>query len=373
MIVMIRRQLRVNRMSMVVMATLWAVNSVAQTVAYGSIFPDPTLRAKTLEAFTSNGALRALYGYPYDITTATGWLAWRSMGFVVVVMAMWAAFITVGALRGEEESGRAELALSQPHSRRLWFTAALATVAIETLVIGVVNVLALAAICVTTGQMSFLGALAIGLQLVLPGFLFIAVGAVSSQLFSTARAARIAVAAVLLVAFFARTAADVGSGMTWLRWIMPLGWFEELHPPAAPSMYALFAIGAALLVLYFAALRLLAVRDIGLGVLPHRDRRSPRRFLLGAPWQAALRDDLPQLSIWALGTILCMLLVGSLTKLVLDLVRSFAAFSSLVGTGFAVNAYAASLFSLVQIVVTLLLVTMMVGARGEEASAHWGN
>lgn len=108
----------------------------------------------TLASFTSNGALRTLYGYPYDMGSPTGWSAWRSLGFVVVVMAMWAASITVGALRGEEESGRGELALSQPQSRRIGFTAALVAAAIETLMVGLVNVVGLTVFCVTGGLMT---------------------------------------------------------------------------------------------------------------------------------------------------------------------------------------------------------------------------
>jgi ABC-2 type transport system permease protein len=115
--VMVRRQLRVNRTVLIVLTALVTINDIVQVTSYQSVFPDPSTRAAALASFTSNGALRAFYGYPYDITDPTGWPAWRSIGFMVVVMAMWAAFITVGALRREEEAGRGELALSQPQSR----------------------------------------------------------------------------------------------------------------------------------------------------------------------------------------------------------------------------------------------------------------
>ena len=367
---MVVRQLRVNRVSMIVIAVLLAVNNVAQVTAYQSIFPNPSTRAITLASFTSNGALRALYGYPFDIASPTGWLAWRALGFIVVVMAMWGAFITVGALRGEEEAGRGELALSQPQSRRVWFAAALVAVTIETLVIGAVTVASLAAFCVTQGLMTFVDCLEISLQLMLPALLFAAVGGVTSQLIGTTLGARIAAAAVLAVALLARTAADAGNGLTWLRWTTPLGWFEELHPPAAPSPAALIAIAIACVVLVLAALPMLAVRDVGLGLLPHRDSRKPRRFLLGAPWQAALRDDLPQLSIWLVGSLFYTLLLGSLTKTLLDLVQSNSTFGSLIGRSFGINAFITASFSLVQVITALLAVTMIVGARGEEASGR---
>jgi ABC-2 type transport system permease protein len=368
--VMVRRQLRVNRTVLIVMATLIAVNNIVQVTAYQSVFPNASTRAAVLASFTSNGALRAVYGYPYNIANPTGWLSWRSLGFIVVIMAVWGAFITVGALRGEEDAGRGELALSQPQSRQVWFMAAHVAVTIETLAIGAVNVAGLAAFCVTQGLMTVVDCLEISLQLMLPALLFAAVGAVTSQLIGTTRGARIAAAAVLAVAFFARTAADAGNGISWLRWTTPLGWFEELHPPAAPSPVALIAIGVTWVLLVLVALRMLAVRDIGLGLLPGNDSRKPRRFLLGAPWQAALRDDLPQLSMWLIGSLFYTLLLGSLTKTLLDLVKSNSAFGTLFGRSFGLDAFIASSFSLVQVIVTLLAVTIVVEARGEEASGR---
>ncbi|GAC1639004.1 MAG: exporter of polyketide antibiotics [Chloroflexota bacterium] len=367
---MVRRQLKVNRTVLIVLTALITVNNIVQVTAYQSVFPNAGTRAAALASFTSNGALRALYGYPYNITNPTGWLAWRSLGFIAVVTAIWGAFITVGALRGEEDSGRAELVLSQPQSRSVWFMASLMSVTVETIVMGSVNVAGLAAFCVTHGLMTLINALEISLQLMVPALLFAAVGAVTSQLIGTTRGARIAAAGVLAVAFLVRTAADAGTGIAWLRWTTPLGWFEELHPPAAPSPVALAVIALTWILLVAAALYMLTVRDIGLGLLAQSDRRAPRRFLLGAPWQAALRDDLPQLSMWLVGSLSYTLLLGSLTKALLDLVKSNSAFSKLFSRSFDINAFIAASFSLVQIIVSLLAVTMVVGARGEEASGR---
>jgi ABC-2 type transport system permease protein len=368
--VMVRRQLRVNRTLLVVLATVIAINNVIQVTAYQSIFPNAATRAATLASFTSNTALRAFYGYPYDIASPTGWLSWRSLGFIALVMAVWGAFITVGALRGDEEAGRAELALSQPQPRRVWFMAALVAVTIQTLAIGAVTVAALAAFCVTQGLMTFVDCLESSLQLMLPALLFAAVGAVTAQLIGTTRGARIAAAAVLAVALVVRTAADAGNGLSWLRWMTPLGWVEEVHPPAAPSPAALIAIAVSFVVLVTAAQRMLAVRDIGLGLLPRNDSRKPRRFLLASPWQAALRDDLPQLSFWLVGSLIYTLLLGSLSRTLLDLVTSNSAIGAIFGRSFALNAFVAASFSIVQVIVTLLVVTMVVRARGEEASGR---
>jgi ABC-2 type transport system permease protein len=366
----LRRQLRVNRTSLIVMTWLMTVFDVVQVQAYQSAFPNPATRDALLNAFASNSGLRALYGYPFDISNATGWVAWRNMSTIAVIMAMWAAIIVSGASRGEEEAGRAELSLSQPLSRRRWFGAGLAAVAIETLVIGAISLAGMAAVGIPQGLLTVSGCLELTLQLVLPALLFAAVGALMSQLFGTARSARIGTAAILVVAFLLRTAADTGSGIAWVRWLSPLGWFEELHPPAAPSLAALAAIVVSIVVLIAVSMRLLRDRDINIGLLPHSDSRPPRRWLLGAPWQAALRDELPQLSMWLVATLTTVALMGGLTKTVLDFLHGDSSLSALLGSSFGVNSFVTAIFSLVQLVVALLAVTLMVDARAEESSGR---
>jgi ABC-2 type transport system permease protein len=124
-------------------------------------------------------------------------------------------------------------------------------------------------------------------------------------------------------------------------------------------------VGLALLAVW-----MLADRDIGLGMLPHRDSRKPRRFLLGAPWRAALRDETPQLAIWFAGALFYALLLGGLAKSVLDFFRSNSTLSGLLGTDLGLSIYLTLAFSIVQLIVVLLGVTLVVSARTEEASGR---
>jgi ABC-2 type transport system permease protein len=367
---LVRRQVRVNRTLLIVLTVVVAINNVVQVTSYNSIFPNAATRASTLAGFTSNTALRVFYGYPFDISSPAGWLAWRALGFAVIVVAIWAAFITAGALRGEEESGRAELVLSQPPSRNRWFFSALTAVILEAGVVGLVNALALTAICATKGLMTVGQCLASSLELVVPAVLFAFVGALTSQLFTTTRAARIAATALVLVAVLLRTVADAGTGVAWLRWTSPLGWAEELRPSSTPSLAALLLSVGACIVVVVMTLPLLRSRDIGRGLIPPRDSRTPRRFLLRNTWQEALRDELPQLSLWLAGSLVYMAIMGGLAKTLLDLVHKNHAVGSVLGSGFALNAYMAATFSLVELFTTLLVATTLRGARGEEASGR---
>lgn len=366
----LRRQLRANRISMIVMAILVAIADAVQIQAYTSAFPNAATRDALLLPFTDNAGLRVLYGYPFDIADVTGWVSWRSVSFVEIVMAAWAIMITCGALRGEEDTGRGEITLSHPQPRANWLAAALTAVGVETLVIGMVGTLAMVAVGVPQHLMTVANCVELGLQVVLPALLFGAVAAVASQLWGTVRTARLWSAAVLAAAFLIRAVADTGNGLGGLRWASPLGWIEELRPPQTPGALPLLAILGTTVVLLALTLPLLARRDIGLGLLAHQDSRSPRRYLLGAPWQAALRDELPQLAMWLAATVATSALLGGLIKTVLDLINSTPVMAKVLGGDVAVNAFVAAMFSLIQVIAALLVITLVAGARGEEATGR---
>ncbi len=368
--VMVRARLRANRMSLLVMTVLMAVMSTAQLQAFVSVFPEKATRTAMLGPFVNNTALRVLYGYPYDIADPAGWVAWRSMTFAGIIMAMWAAIITTGALRGEEDSARGELVLSGLQPRPRWFAAVLAATALQAVVIGAVSVTALAADGVPQHLVTFANCVELGLQLVLPALVFAAIAALTSQLAGTVRAARLLAAGILVVAFIIRAPADIGSGIAWLRWVTPLGWFELLRPPAAPSLLVLAVIAAGIVVPVLISLPLLVVRDIGRGVLPVRDSRPAHRALLGTSWQAALRDEAAHLAFWLVGTAAYALLMGAMVQTALDFVRRTPAYAQFFGDKLAVDGFIAAFYSLIQLIALLLAVTLLVAARGEEASGR---
>ncbi|MTE14284.1 hypothetical protein [Nocardia aurantiaca] len=367
---MVRARLRVNRVSLAVMTVLMAVFCTASLQTYVVAFPAKQTRSAMLAPLVDNGALRALYGYPFDIGDPTGWVAWRTMTSVGVIMAVWASVITSGALRGEEDAGRGDLVLSGGQSRRRWFAAAVTATAVQACAIGGVSVIALAAVGVPQHLLTAANAGELGVQLVTPALLFAAVAALTSQLTATVRGARLLAATVVVIAFVVRAPADVGDGIPWLRWTTPLGWFEELRPPAPPSLPALAVISAATAVLLAVSALLLRTRDTGRGLLETRDSRSPRLLLLGSSWQAALRDDAPQLGFWFAGTALYALLMGSLVKTMLDFLERTPLYTQFFGKKLAVDGFVSVLFTLIQLLAALLAVTLVVAARSEEATGR---
>ena len=123
-------------------------------------------------------------------------------------------------------------------------------------------------------------------------------GALASQLAPTRRMALELGGAVLGVWFLLRVIADTASGVTWLRWLTPLGWAEQLRPFAgAKPLVLVLPVASAALLLWLAA-RINASRDIGTGVLPARDSAEPRLGLLSSPMAQALRSERSSLIVW---------------------------------------------------------------------------
>ena len=71
--------------------------------------------------------------------------------------------------------------------------------------------------------------------LVTPAAVFLAAGALASQLAATRRQAAGYAGAALGACYALRMAADSDPRLDWLGWMTPLGWAEELQPLTAPA------------------------------------------------------------------------------------------------------------------------------------------
>ena len=118
---------------------------------------------------------------------------------------------------------------------------------------------------------------------------FLAVGAVTSQLAATRRQAAAFAAVVLGVSYALRLVADAGVGLHGLVWATPLGWVEELQPLTAPRPLALVPIAACTAVLAAVAVHLAGLRDVGASIVADRTHARARLRLLTGPAGLAVR------------------------------------------------------------------------------------
>ena len=176
--------------------------------------------AKLLE----NPAVRALYGMPFDTTNAGGFAVWRFGTILCVLAGLWALMATTRVLRGEEEAGRWDLLLTAPVTRGGVLLSHVKALGGGSVVVG----LAVFGSFVAGGEPAGPAALyALGVTFLT--LTFVAVGAVTSQLFGSRRRAAGTAGAVLGISYLIRMVADGTADGAWLRWASPLGWVENLE------------------------------------------------------------------------------------------------------------------------------------------------
>ena len=123
--------------------------------------------------------------------------------------------------------------------------------------------------------------------------LFMAVGAVTSQLAPARRSAATLAAAIFGALFLVRVVADTTASLGWLRWATPLGWIESVHPLTDPRPLPLVGVALLTAALFATSVLLAGRRDLGASIV--RTATPPRR----APACSADRSGWPYDSAWA--------------------------------------------------------------------------
>ena len=289
-------------------------SSITQfTTAYDT----PQSRHAIATTVGGNGALRALFGSGRALETVAGWTAWRSLGIVTILGSIWALLAATRWLRGEEDSGRWELLVVGQTTRRGAAARAVAAMAfgLGALWTGTAAV-AFAAGRVPEAHFTVTAAAFLALALVAPAAIFLAVGALASQLAPTRRQASRLAAAVFGAAFLLRVVGNSGAHLRWLQWTTPLGWVQHLHPLTGPSVLPLLPLAGLVGGLAAAAVFLAGRRDVGAGVLAARDSSPPHVGLLGGPLGLAVRLERGTWLSWAAGLAVMSFLFGIVAKAV---------------------------------------------------------
>jgi ABC-2 type transport system permease protein len=302
---LIARASRDARTRTIAFAYLFALYSYVQPAGYRNAYPTLSARLEFVHSFAGNGALRLFYGYPYDAATVSGYTAWRVGGTLAIAAAVFGVLAAVRALRAEEDAGRMELILAGCVRRGTPYVSAMWAIAAGACILWLAETVGFLAGGLAVGGSAYL---ALATVSVIP--VFVGVGAVASQLAPTRRVALELGIAVVGLCLLLRVIADTSAGASWLRWITPLGWTEELRPFAGPQPLALLpplAAGALLLAL---AARIGTGRDIGTGLLPARDLAEPRLGLLSSPTAQALRSERGGLVVWLGGIGVFALVLG---------------------------------------------------------------
>jgi ABC-2 type transport system permease protein len=298
-----------------IFASVWVLVFVAMAAgsasASQSLFTTLESRVRAAAAVNDNPATLALYGRVFDPTSLGAVSMFKLGAMGAALVALVAIFMVVRHTRAEEETGRLELIGATVVGRYAALTAALLMAVATTLVLAVLTALSLVGAGLPAS-----GAVAFGLSWAGAGIAFAAVGAVAAQVTQSARTANGLGAAVLAAAYLLRAAGDA-SGVdtsTWLSWLSPIGWAQQVRPFAGDHWWVLAYLLVFAVLVSVAAYALVSRRDHDAGLFPQRPGRAAATARLRSPLALAIRLHRGGLTGWTVGVALGGLVMGSIAS-----------------------------------------------------------
>ncbi|MTD58452.1 ABC transporter permease [Amycolatopsis pithecellobii] len=362
-----RLALRRDRVVVPIWVVLIGIVPAAAAGSYAQFYPDAASRASLTAGASGNPSVALLYGPAFDLSTAGGFTAWRFSTFLALFIALACIFTVTRHTRQEEETGRQELLSSGVTGRYAALTAALAESGLAAFATGLIATAALLA-----AGLPAAGSVAFGLGVVLTGWVFSGVSAITGQLVEYSRTANGLACAVLGVAFLLRGVGDSAKDIGWLSWLSPLGWPAQLRSFAGERWWVVLLPLATAVVLGAVAYWLLPRRDVGLSVFPARPGPAAGSARLRSPLALAWRLHRGLLTGWAAGFAFAGALFGALASgiggLVGDSAQVRESFERLGGASGLVNAYIAAIAGIFGMIAAVFAVQANLRMRSEETA-----
>jgi ABC-2 type transport system permease protein len=304
---------------MVRTAAIWgavvAVYVYATAVGFDSLGASPSARRATLDVLASNVGLKALLGDSGRVDTVAGFIDWRVIGLMSIATAIWALMAATRWLRGEESAGRWELVLAGPITPRAATARTLTGLGSG---VGALWVVAAAGTAIVARRddvgVSPARAAFFATVIAFAPAVFLAVGAVASQLMATRARANSVGATVLGVAFMLRALGDAAPAAHWLVDVSPFGWIEQIHPLGDAHPLWLVPLAGLTAGLGWLAVALAARRDLGDSVIADRDTAPARIRMLSRPTLFAIRMARGSIAAWLGATAIAALLYGAFAR-----------------------------------------------------------
>jgi ABC-2 type transport system permease protein len=346
----------------------------SSAVSYTRIYKTQAAREALAVAYGANKATSALFGPAPQLQTVAGFTAFKIGMTLMLLGAVWGLLTSTRLLRGEEDGGRWELLLAGRTTRRRAGAQALAGLGAGAGVLWALTAIFTVGVGLDPSVKIGAGAaLYFALAMAATAVMFLAVGAVASQLAPTRRQAASYAAAFLGVSYAVRMIADAGLGLHGLIWVSPLGWVEELRPFFGPQPLALLPIAALTAALAAATVGLAGVRDVGAGILPDRARSAPRLRLLSGPAGLAIRLGRPTVLGWWTAIALSALLFGLIARSAGQTISGSSAtdvLAKLGATGTGADAVLGVCFLVLAVLIAFAGAGQVTAARAEEGSGR---
>ena len=370
--VIARLTLRKAVRSGVVWGYIFGALIASSAVSYTRIYQTQAARDALAAAYGANKATSALFGPAPRLQTVAGFTAFKIGMTLILLGAVWGLLTSTRLLRGEEDDGRWELLLAGQTTRRRAAAQALAGLGAGVGVLWALTAILSVVVGLDPSVKIAAGpAIYFALAMAAAAAMFLAVGALASQLASSRRQAASYAAWFLGASYAVRMIADAGVGLHGLIWASPLGWVEELRPFAAPQPLALLPVAAFTAALATAAVRLAGARDVGAGILNDRARSAPRLRLLSGPAGLAIRLVRPTAGGWWTAIALSALLFGLIARSAGSTISGSSAqdvLARLGASGSGTDAVLGVCFLVLAVLIAFAGAGQVTAARAEEAS-----
>ncbi|HVX23377.1 MAG TPA: hypothetical protein VHB02_18695 [Acidimicrobiales bacterium] len=349
---------------------VFGIAIASSEITYAKIYKTPAQREALAATYGTSKAMSALFGPAPLLQTVSGFTVFKISMTLMILGAVWGLLTGTRLLRGEEDDGRWDLLLCGQTTRR-----GATAQAIVGLGAGLATLWALTAIITAlSGRESSVGigtgpSLYFSLAMVATAAMFLAVGAVTSQLAATRRGAASFAAVFLGVSYGLRLIADAGVGLHGLIWASPLGWVEELRPLTSPQPLVLVPIVAFTTLVAVVAVQLAGARDAGASIVADRAQAPARLGLLFGPTGLSIRLLRGTVIGWwvaiGLSAFLYGLIVESAGATISGSVKEV--FSKLGATGAGADAVLGICFLIEAILIGFVAAGQVTAARSEES------
>lgn len=364
----VRLTVRLIRRSTLLTALALAAYAAVETLVIERSYPDDASRA-ALSTFGDFPMLRVLQGVPYSVDTGA-LVAWDAGWVMSLVVGLWAITTTARVLRGDEDEGRAEVMLAGPVRASRMLACQVCALLAAGGVLGLSTALAMVASGAPVAGSLLFGAAICGLCAA-----FVALTAVASQVFASRRQALGVSAGLLGAALVLRMVANSADSRSWLAWVTPLGWIDQLRPFGEDRVPVLLVPVAVVAGLVACAIALLVRRDSRTGLVRERGARPSHAWGLTSPMAFAWRANLGVLLMWALALAVWGAATGALVPSMNDFVDSDPAFRDiLAGMGMEVSdlskGFVGMTATIVGVALSVYAASRVGSAREEEATTR---
>ena len=353
---------------------IFGIVVASSALSYSSLYKTRAEREQLASSFGQNHAATALFGPAPQLQTVAGFTVFKTSMTIMVLGAVWGLLTATRLMRGEEGSGRWELLLSGQATRRSAAVQALAGLGAAVTILWAITAL----VTVLVGRSSKVDIAAgpglyFALALVSSALMFVAVGAVTSQLGATRRQAAAYAAVFLGASYSVRMVADSGAGLHWLIWASPLGWVEELQPLISPRPLGFLPIGVFTAVLSVVSVRLAGGRDLGASTFPDRVTAPPHLRLLFGPTGLTVRLVRSTVIGWTVAIAVSGLVTGLVARAAGTTIRGSSlqqVLSRLGARGAGASAYLGVSFLILAVLVGFEAAGQITAARAEEGEGR---